>query len=428
MLLKRLGKIPLTLSNVVLVFFILSPLIYATDNDPYRGFEVIGVAAIGVAFILLHRTHGLRFWPESALLLLYGIVLVVQQLAIHDGSMPFGAQYAIHMALMFVPLWVLRGVPLSAEKFAKAVDFALSLVAFVTVLTLFASFFLGVGEVYTGEGLTRAFGWLGDSYTPVIVFLILYFYFQNQWLHVGALSCALIMTGGKAGLIMLVVLPFLYVLVSSESATKKFGIFCASVTGALLIYTYWDDIFLLFFQNYEYSYNTRALSIELGIDYFLENPWFGIGINQSMKLANYDSVTLISSLGGNSYPIYQIHNAFVRAAAETGIFGLTVLVVMCFIWIVRWLRILRQAYSWPVSQERSIAMAGTLWAICFILLYQSTGWFEVGHPQLAWLLIIMAMAETDYRRVVRAKSKVYNVDAHGLHNVQIEQPVGSGVR
>jgi len=392
--------------NILLYILVLSPLAYSFDNDPYRSYEVLGVASFSAGLLLLNRLRGFRVGADMWLLAVYGLIIIFQQLFIENGAVEFGARYAIVIMAMLLPPLTAIAVFMHTKCMTKVVVWTTNTLCAIAVGTIYSSFFFGFGETYTGDGLLRAFGWLGDSFTPVLVFLILYFVLQKRWLQSVALLGALIMTGGKAGMMMLVAAPVMYVLISPATKRKKIGIFAAGVVTAIAVSFLWVPISAALFQNYEYSYNNRIISMQLGVQYFQESPWVGIGVNQSMKFIGVESETIINSESINAFPVEQINNAFVRTLAETGILGLCCFLALCAVWLLRGVRGLSKAYQWHVCPERSITIAGGFWVIGFVLFYQTTGWFEAGHPQLAWLLMISAIAEAVYTRATAEQSAV----------------------
>jgi hypothetical protein len=50
--------------------------------------------------------------------------------------------------------------------------------------------------------------------------------------------------------------------------------------------------------------------------------------------------------------------------------------------------------------QRAIVQASSLWVIAFVLFYQTTGWFEAGHPQLSWLLLFSTVSSMFSRRPI----------------------------
>ena len=47
-------------------------------------------------------------------------------------------------------------------------------------------------------------------------------------------------------------------------------------------------------------------------------------------------------------------------------------------------------------------LAGALWVIGFVSVYQTTGWFVAGHTQLTWLIMFstLSLVFADRKRVV----------------------------
>lgn len=389
------GKIALTL-------LMLSPLIYSVDNDPFRTYEVMIVAAVSSALVFMDGLRGLRKW-DVVPIVLFCTIVIVQQLVISNGSVSFGAQYALVMMCMFIPAWAMQAARFRLKNFVGAAALASNGLFVVAVASIYISFFFEIGEVYDGYGSMRAFAWLGDSFTPVIVFLVILFALQGRWLRVTALLGALFMTGGKAAILMLAAAPVIHALVFPLPLTRKIGLVSSVALAALLVYSCRDAILSDDISGFDVSYNTRLLSVEIGIQHFRDNPWFGLGINQSMKTIEHEADIGASAVGVMAHPVYQIHNAFIRTAAETGIGGLSAFLGVCGVLLAKSARMAARAHHWRRSRKRSLVIAGSLWIMSFILVYQSTGWFEVGHPQLAWLLMIATIAAVTYSRAIRER-------------------------
>jgi hypothetical protein len=405
---------PYTVLSCVLV---LSPLLYAIDNDPYRAWEV---AFVGIVILWIANAipfHG-RWTGEMMTLVAYSAILVFQQLFVPNGSLWFGAKYAVSMTTVFIPIWVISSLQWKLSDFSGTWDRAIRIVAAIAVINFGASYALGIGEIRPGG---RAFGYLGDSFTPILIFLILYFLFQRNYGWSLAVFSALVVTQGKAAAITLLFALGLHAFLASRYA------FLASrgITRVLLILATVLSILVvglfairtaLSIEVIDMSLTTRLMSYERGLMLSERYPAFGVGINQSMKgaLESGQALARLANIrsfdAGNS----QIDNAFLRTMAETGVFGLAVLIALCGILLRRALFSIRVVWHAPSSRVRALVLASGIWVISFITTYQFVGWFEAGHPQMTWLLLISAAgyaASQTYEKV--AVASAHHVAAGG---------------
>lgn len=381
----------------------LVPFVYSADEDPYRAWEVVGVGAIALllAGVLSFK---MRFQADHLLVIAYCVLLVAQPLLIPGFSLWFGFQYAIVMLAAFVPAWIIVGIRWRPLDFEAGVDIGMRLIAIVIVLNIVGGRLLAFGESYVSELNQggRSFGFLGDSISPVIIFPMIYFAVQGRLLWAAVLVIALVLTGGKTAMLMaMLVLPLLlltrgprFVQIASMLAMFFIGFLVYPAMESFVAQLIRDD-------TVAYSWNTREISYRVGWQYFIENPWVGVGINQSMQDIKLDADEVAYFDGITRYfNVYQIHNPYVRALAETGVFGFGILVGFSVVWSLRSLsslHVLRARRGAEAPRLRALVLASSLWPILFITTYQTTGWFEHGHPQLAWLLIVNALGVASTR-------------------------------
>lgn len=389
--------------RLLALLFFLIPLTYSFDGDPYRAWEVMFWGGVTCVIALTYRVH-LRAEPELFLVTAYAALLVLQQLLIADGHLWFGAQYAIVFFLAVLPSLVMRWLCWSDRNLHYHWDSAIRWLTLIIVLNITGAKLLSWGELHIG-GVSgeRFFGYLGDSISPVIVFPLLYFYFERRYIWMSLMIGALILTGGKAAIIMLLSAPLLILLVRMRTPIRLFVI-CVVPVAAFAVESMLTDLIrrVLDDPSVSYSLNTRLLSIDVGWEYFERSPVWGIGINQSMRDIQWDAQELARYYGITEYhPVYQVDNAFVRALAETGVIGLCILLGFCGFLLRRAFSALRYASASAPSRLRSMVQAGGLWTMLFIVVYQSTGWFEHGHPQFAWLLLFGSITSVAARQLVQ---------------------------
>jgi hypothetical protein len=204
---------------------------------------------------------------EIVIVSLFSLLIIVQQSFVDRGSLSFGTKYALVLLATFVPYWVAHTLRLGPEL-RRTATFAIGLLFLVTAITISTSYAFGVGEFLQDGKTVRAFGWLGDSFTPVIVFLVIYYCFRRQ-LVLALLSFAmLLLTGGKAATFMLITMP---VLVFFSNASRRMKVIVAVLSLVLLLVVLRLAAPIVETKMplpvVEYSINTRLLSIYNGLNY-----------------------------------------------------------------------------------------------------------------------------------------------------------------
>lgn len=388
----------MSLSQLPMVLLIVSPLVYSGAG--YLRFPAALLLAGACSVLWLGRRVRIHR-GEFALVGLYIATLLVQPFYVPEVWSKLVIGHAAFIFAMFVPAWAIYSSSLRLAGLEKAAAQSMEVLLFVTVISIYVSYFFNVGEIVAASSDTyRAFAWLGDRFTPVIVLQIIFFAMQRSLVRVAALFAALLMTGGKSATLLLGIAPLLYALFAPMPLRKRVALALGVLLTGLAANFGWDLILSKLFPGADWAINSRLLANQVGIMYFLENPWFGVGIDQSIYITVDMMKSIIEFNGVNAYTMPRIHNAFIRTAAETGIFGLTALVGLCLLWTVRCVRMIIAAHQWPRSIQRSLVIAGSLWCVGFIWVYQTVDWFMGGENQLAFLLMFLAVSEATYRRAV----------------------------
>ena len=371
------------------IAFFLSPLAYSQDGDSQRAYWVVLIALVFTWLFLRQRIKSIEKF-EPYVVLIYSTMLIIQQMIIAKGDIFFGLKFFVATVAAFFPFWVLRSTHWYVLDVVTPLRRSIDILFLIVVLQIFSSFFFGVGERYEG-GLVgfRAFGFLGDSFTSVITFLVLYFWLDRKWIYTTLALACLLMTGGKMGILMMAAMFAIHFSLFSRSAVKPLFIIAGMfVLMKTLVNPYWPLDILSNIKNFEFALNNRLFSFQVGWTYFQENPIIGIGINEGLYRVREDTDVLADSLGiDNYFAVGQVHNAYLRTLSETGLIGACLLLMLVFYWVKGAVRALRVSRGLPLCPERAFLAASGIWVICFTLGYQTTGWFENGHPQLAWLLM-----------------------------------------
>ena len=372
-------------------YFFLTPLIYSVDGDPYRTYEVLAVALLSSVFFIrltMYKTYIL----DIVCVFLFSSFLIIQQFFISNGDIFFGVNFFITFMAAFIPFWMLRSAHWHYSGFEQGLKKAINLVFWVAVLSISFSFFTGFGETYVG-GIAgyRAFGFLGDSFSPVMVFLFLFYLISDLKFRAFISLVVIIMMGAKTALIMLVFSVAIYFMFIKKTATNK--ITGAALAGLLGIFLLNFNTFFTNVGNTEFSMINRLLSYQIGYQFFVESPVFGIGMNQGLLRVESEAMLLAESKGiDNYFPVHQVHNSFLRILSETGLIGFSLFVIFIYVLLSNAFKSIRFAIPLSESIERNIIIAGSIWVIGFVCVYQTTGWFVPGHPQLTWLLMLSTIS------------------------------------
>ena len=385
--------------NPITLFF-LAPLIYSIDGDPYRTYEVLAAAGLFLAIFMkrnFHKTHTL----DIISIFLFSGFLIIQQFFIRAGDLIFGINFFVTFIAAFLPFWLLRSVHWHYPSLESGLLNGINLLFWIAFLMISLSYFTGIGERYSG-GIAgyRAFGFLGDSFSAVMVFFFLFYMINGSKNRTFISGIVILMMGAKAAIVMVIFCMALYFTFIKKSAIHKF--FGVAQVICLASIPFGFDWLMSNLQNLEFSMMNRLLSYGIGIQYFLESPIFGIGINGGLLRTSDEAAVLAESLGiANYFPVYQVQNPYLRILSETGLIGFFLLMTFVYFLVRQSIRSIKSAMIFPDSTERSIIFAASLWTIGFVSVYQTTGWFLAGHPQLTWLLMFSSISIILVERKVR---------------------------
>lgn len=390
---------------------LIAPLLYANDGDPYRAYEValIGTLLLVIA-VTCNDSFKFRRAPGNVWIALIVLYVAVQPL-FGAGDAAFNLKYALALLMAFAPLFALQALGPYGPQARRHCDRVLRMIFWLIAASVVVSYATGAGEVYEGASLLqrRAFGWLGDSIGPAVVFFAFYFMFSRRRIGLAvAVLCLLLMQAKMSILMLLLGLLVLFLLRHRRNKILLVtGVaFALLVANSAPLWLGWLTEVAI--NNLDYSINNRLLSFAAGLLYFQQSPIFGVGVDQTtaLLLKDFDLRSLASfSEGTVYYEVLQIQNTFIRTAAELGIVGLVLLIGLCIAILRVALRVLTLETALPYRAIAPLAAASALWLVTFIVFHQTTGWLQTGHPQLAWLVSIWALMtcvrhELDVRTVL----------------------------
>lgn len=396
--------------RLLLALLIFSPLVYSEDGDPYREYEVV---IVGMLFLLIAIPNMYRLRPRVRSCMAYVLAIacwiLLQPVFVESASLIYNLKFIVVFLACFLPsLYLSNCNPLRAPAGVAFVSKGLWFLFALSVASLVVSSVTGLGEVYSDRDSfqQRAFSWLGDSFSPVMAFFLYYFAFRRNALGVLlSATCLVFVMQAKMATGMATFGYLIYLFTFGKRTTRLF-LFAALVLTVLFLPVVYE-LAAANIHNFEYSLNNRFLSIDAGLAFFQSSPWFGVGANQTFTLLSggFD-VTALDRFDSELlfYQFFQIHNSFIRIMAELGLIGFLLFAAFCMAIIRQSHAVLTSAHAMPRGDSRALLMACALWLISFVLFYQTTGWFEPGHPQLSWLicfLTLMNFAQPPRRRLDR---------------------------
>lgn len=405
------------------------------------------VVAAGFAGLLLVAWRQTRIAAESAGLLWLGVCalafwMAVQPfLAVHSSSIgwkgglvllaSFGAAAALPM--------------LNRDgRHDKALRYAFDAFEYFVVAQLILSFFSGIGEFHGYRtGSVRAFGFLSDAISPIVGFFIVRNAVEHRHLRCFVAAFALAVAGGKAALGM--TLGTFIVLLLLTGARPYWrparngvlallgGYFCVQAAIALevppnqfyamslteeekrvsqielrplhelrsmelgevgAVRALWRELPISFVQ----AGANRLLSYTAALEIIHRHPLVGAGFNRShdyipqmvrLNPGGINSLFVDPAVAWST--VTALHNPSLLVFAELGFIGFILFWIVC-------IGIL--AVFWKTRHDmRALPVAASAWGTTFVLLYQTTGWIEPGHPQLVFLALCVGVAiEAQSRR------------------------------
>ena len=388
-------------NNFLYIIFFLHPLIYIFDGDIYRAYEVVFVFIISL--ISLKSLNLINFKYEKRLLLIFYIFILIQQFFIPNRDFEFGIKFFITFISATFPFWLFENIKLTNKDLSELINLGINVIFYISLINYISSFLFDFGEIYTGGILfnKRAFGILGDSFTPILSLLQIYFISKKQFIKFLLSLFLLLITGGKAGILLSLFIIFADLLIKKKYLLKNY------LFIFLFAFVYFLAGFLL--QNFnlnelissiEYSLNNRTLSFEIGLNYFLDSPLIGIGINKGLDRALLDSDALANFYGIENYAaVYQVQNNFLRLLSETGIIGISIIFFVFYIWFKKIIFCIKKTKD-EEKDGYVLVYSISLWLLGFFITYQGIAWFVPGHPLFAWVLMFTTINNIFMRNIL----------------------------
>ena len=236
--------------------------------------------------------------------------------------------------------------------------------------------------------------------------------------HIGKVVCGFVLlgigatiarSGSRGAFVGLVALGAgLIVLANRVSIVKRVGFVLAIVLG-MIIYAppgYWEQMKTIENPKEDYNWNTvngrRQVAIR-GLGYMMQYPIFGVGINNFAKAECEISDKAKSHAEGTGIRCTPPHNAYIEAAAETGIPGGILWIVMVpggVVWLARLRRKIPPSWANGDQEQRFLYLCTVYFAV--LLVGYAAGAFFLsrsrGYDVSYYIFALLARTADLYRR------------------------------
>lgn len=430
------------LSGVVLVWaVILGPLVVTTVRQEWR-IEFLSFLALATAIL---ASKSLRRIVYATWIVWCGIggltlwIVLQTQFTPSGPSILYEAKAAVALVVTLVAFALIPLVNRDGDR-DHVIGWAVTAAEFFIIVQLLVSFFSGLGEHHSyPSGAVRAFGFLGDSMSPILGFFVLKHALDRRPVRCFLSAFALAITGGKmalaiifVGLIGLLLLRrdfwrpmrngFVAILLAQLALQLGFAL---ELPPNKFVDLYAEDPLLAEEQSLgkriEWlgkdivaSGSRRVLSLVAGIDIAYRHPLVGVGYLQTAKqipvVAARDPFGVGELMKAPKVAwskVKAVDNASLRMAAELGIVGLVLFWTVCVGMIMIFLKPL-VGLRGPLSDKIStFEIAAAVWGISFILVNQTAAWMAPGHPQLTWLAVCLGIvaARLDCHETAKSSRK-----------------------
>ena len=370
-----------------LLLFSISPVLYIFEGS----IRIYLSLFIALTFLLsfpkfkIFISDRFSFWT-----LFYCLLFLLQYQIIGNESFTIALSSALGLYLMFIPFQIIiKNFNYKPKIIKKIWDKFILFFIVITSTSILSARFFGVGTIFESvEKGNRYFGFMPDSASPIIVFLLLYLIVNKKWIKALILFSLFILLQAKAAIMLFVACIISYLLFP---VFRKNKIRTVIIFILLLIST---DLFIKNyttitenFHNYEYSYNNRVLMITSAWDLFSSNYITGMSSGQIEK--ELPTVMYQKSADNYYYNSRRIYNPILHAAASLGFLGLISFLFIYFDIIKKAISSIKSSNSsLDIWHERQIFII-SIFLLNYIVFYQGVNWFYHGEIQYAFLLVLI---------------------------------------
>lgn len=369
-----------------LFLFFLSPLLYIFDGNIRIYLSLL------LALIFLTKIPKLKIFISDKLALwtvIYCFLILLRNFVMRDESFTIAISNSLGIYFMFIPYQVL-----TKKMIFNAYDTRKSLIIFINfMLIIFASSilsakFFNLGFVYDSNDLGgRYFGFMPDSASPILVFIIFYCVVNKHWLRFVCSLFLFTLIKAKAGYVLLFTCLITYLLVKYYKTNKILTVIILFLFSTIIYYFNQNyNSIIGTFNNFDYSYNNRLLMISSAWDLFISN--YVSGLNSFQIDASLDSLMYNKSIDNKYYTSERIYNAILHSAVSLGILGLMSFLMIYFSMIKKTLYNIKSinlsSNNW--FQRQSFVIS--LYLLNYLVFYQGVNWFYSGEIQYAFILVL----------------------------------------
>ena len=442
---------------------ILGPLIVTTVKHEWV-LEFLAFLALMTTVLALRNFQRLRQSVHSTWLVWSGVgglslwIMLQTQFTPSGPSILYEAKAAVALIVTLVAFALIPAVNRNGDR-DRSIAWAITAAEFFIIGQLLLSFFFGIGERHGSSfAVLRAFGFLGDSISPIVGFFVLRHALDRCPFRCTLAAFALAITGGIMALgVTLVGLFFLLLLRWRSWRPIRNGIAAILLAQFILHLSFVLGLTEMKFvaeqrpslpqfserikvQNIgkslvrssewylraiNKSMANRALSLVAGIDIARRHPVIGVGFLQSNGqiplVAARDPFGVSEVFVGSKNAwrdVKAIHNTSLRMFAELGIVGLGLFWVMCVGMIMIFLKPILVYARRGLAENNRLEIAAAVWGLSFILANQTVAWAAPGHPQLIWLAVCLGIVAAKHftgqavcKVVVTVREATAHVDA-----------------
>lgn len=432
---------------------------------PALGLSLVGTIALLIRLGLRRSWARLRHTTGFIGLSTAMIALIAANIAVlHPDLASLGNIKAIITLALGFNVFLLTGLiaSIAPDLAYRRITLCTALLLGVLAAQIIFSYLTGWGEIYDqNDGARRAYGMAGDGFTLLLSFGCLWAMLGKRWLLGVAIGTALLMTGGRMGVLALILCislsaplllgkerahigrailllalaisacmitlhiadylrhhPLLQDMQLAQSTTiaaKVSPTPTMTNIATLRAYNAQMPAHLRLINHYYYSAlstgSGRLIGLGAGLQMLQDNPLSGVGYgNSTAVISAYAAQDFFALKDKINLPADRftserlIANQTATTAAETGWPGLVLFIGMCAaaLWIAArsYLSILRQTH--PRSRQDQLVLACSIWAMVLIAGNQTATWFLPASPNLLWLYICLGLCAAHLASKARA--------------------------
>jgi hypothetical protein len=369
-----------------LFVFFMSPLMYVFDGNIRIYLSLL------IALIFLTKTPKLKIFISDKLALwtvIYCFLILVRNLVVRDESFTIAISNSLGIYFMFIPYQVLtKKMTFNAYDTRKSMIIFINLILIIFASSILSARFFNLGVVYNSSDLGgRYFGFMPDSASPILVFIIFYCVVNKHWVRFVCSLFLLTLIKAKAGYVLLFTCLITYLLVKYYKTNKIITVIISILFSTIIYYFNQNyNSIIETFNNFDYSYNNRLLMYSSAWDLFISN--YVSGLNSFQIETSLDSLMYNKSIDNNYYTSKRIYNAILHSAVSLGILGLISFLMIYFSMIKKTLYNIKSKNLLSNNWFQRQSFVISLYLLNYLVFYQGVNWFYSGEIQYAFILVL----------------------------------------